>query len=117
MRAPMSWVRDYVALPPEVSARDVADRLTMAGLQVERVDAIGAQITGVVVAKVLVIEYVEGQKKPIRWVTLTDGAEERQVICGATNFAVGDLVAYARPPATLPGGFAITARKTYGHVS
>jgi phenylalanyl-tRNA synthetase beta chain len=116
MRVPMSWLRDYVDLP-DVSAREVADRLTAAGLQVERVDALGAEISGVVVAQVLEIEAVTGQKKPIRWVRLTDGVDERQVICGAVNFAVGDIVAYARPPATLPGGFEISARKTYGHVS
>lgn len=117
MRVPMSWLRDYVDLPADVDPRQVADRLTMAGLQVERVESMGRDVTGVVVAKVLAFELVEGQKKPIRWVTLTDGAEERQVICGATNFAAGDVVAYARPPAILPGGFEITARKTYGHVS
>jgi phenylalanyl-tRNA synthetase beta chain len=116
MRVPMSWLRDHVELA-DVDPRDVARRLTAAGLQVERVESVGADITGVVVAKVLEIEEVSGQKKPIRWVTLTDGSDQRQVICGATNFAVGDVVAYARPPATLPGGFEITARKTYGHIS
>jgi phenylalanyl-tRNA synthetase beta chain len=116
MRVPLSWLLDYVDLP-DPDAREIADRLTMAGLQVERVDSLGAEIVGVVVAKVLEIEDVPGQKKPIRWVRLFDGTDGRQVICGATNFAVGDLIAYARPPATLPGGFEITARKTYGHVS
>jgi phenylalanyl-tRNA synthetase beta chain len=117
MRVPMSWLRDYVDLPDDVTSREVADRLTAAGLQVERVDSLGAEISGVVVAKVLEIDAVTGQKKPIRWVRLTDGTDERQVICGATNFAVGDVIAYARPPATLPGGFQISARKTYGHLS
>jgi phenylalanyl-tRNA synthetase beta chain len=121
MRVPMSWLRDYVDLPSVelggVDPREVADRLTAAGLQVERVEALGADIRGVVVARVLEIEAIDGQKKPIRWVRLTDGSEERQVICGATNFSVGDVVAYARPPATLPGGFEIAARKTYGHLS
>jgi phenylalanyl-tRNA synthetase beta chain len=117
MRVPLSWLRDYVDLAADVRPREVADRLTAAGLQVERVDAIGGEISGVVVAQVLEIDEVEGQKKPIRWVRLTDGVAEHQVICGATNFVVGDVVAYARPPAMLPGGFEITARKTYGHVS
>ena len=44
-------------------------------------------------------------------------SEPRGIVCGALNFAVGDLVVVALPGATLPGGFAITARKTYGHVS
>ena len=39
------------------------------------------------------------------------------VICGATNFAVGDRVALAKPGAVLPGGFEIGARKTYGRLS
>ena len=116
MRVPISWLRDHVDLP-DVDARDVADRLTAAGLQVERVEAVGADIRGVVVAKVLEFEAVADAKKPIRWVGLTDGTSERHVICGATNFGVGDLIAYARPPAILPGGFEITARKAYGHVS
>ncbi|HVY09444.1 MAG TPA: phenylalanine--tRNA ligase subunit beta [Mycobacteriales bacterium] len=116
MLIPMSWLRDYVDLPV-VGSREVAERLTAAGLQVERVDRLGEGIVGVVVAKVLSIEELTEFKKPIRWVTLTEGANERQVICGATNFAVGDAVAYARPPAVLPGDFRIEAREAYGHTS
>jgi phenylalanyl-tRNA synthetase beta chain len=116
VKVPVSWLRDYVELP-DVPARDIAERLTAAGLQVERVDRVGADVTGVVTARVEALEELTEFKKPIRWVTLTDGARERQVICGATNFAVGDVVAYARPPAVLPGEFRIEAREAYGHVS
>lgn len=116
MKVPVSWLRDYVELP-DVASREIAERLTAAGLQVERVDQVGADIVGVVAARVLTIEDLTGFKKPIRWVGLTDGTVERQVICGATNFAVGDVVAYARPPAELPGGFRIEAREAYGHTS
>ncbi|MGH8895277.1 MAG: phenylalanine--tRNA ligase subunit beta, partial [Actinomycetes bacterium] len=56
--------------------------------------------------------------KTIRWCQVDVGeAEPRGVVCGAFNFGVGDLVVVALPGATLPGGFAIGARKTYGHVS
>ncbi len=116
MLAPLSWLLEYVELP-DAPARDIAERLTAAGLQVERVERIGEGIEGVVVAKVIAFEELEGFKKPIRWVTLADGTGERQVICGATNFAAGDVVAYARPPAQLPGGFRIDAREAYGRVS
>jgi phenylalanyl-tRNA synthetase beta chain len=116
VRVPLSWLRDYVDLA-DVTAREVADRLTAAGLQVERVESLGRDIEGVVIARVLEIEELTDYKKPIRWVRLDDGSSERHVVCGATNFEVGDIVAYARPPATLPGGFRIEARKTYDHVS
>jgi len=117
VRAPLSWIREYVDLPADVSAHQVAERLTDAGLKVERVEQIGAGIEGVVVARVEAIEELTEFKKPIRWVTLTTGDETRQVICGATNFAVGDVVAYARPPARLPGGFEIAKRAAYGRES
>ena len=47
----------------------------------------------------------------------TGDGQERHVICGASNFAVGDRVALAVPGAVLPGGFEIGARKTYGRIS
>ena len=116
MRVPLSWLRDYVDLPA-VDARAVAGRLTEAGLKVEHVVDTGHDIDGVVVARVVSIEELTGFKKPIRWVTVDDGDSERQVICGAANFVVGDLVAYARPPALLPGGFRVDKRAAYGHES
>lgn len=41
----------------------------------------------------------------------------RGIVCGALNFAIGDLVVVALPGTVLPGGFEISARKTYGHLS
>src|SRR4051794_8099587 len=116
MRVPLSWLRVHVDVG-DVAVHDIAERLTLAGLKVERVDVVGADIEGVVIARVLEVEELTGFKKPIRWVTLTDGSDERQVICGASNFAVGDVVAYARPPALLPGGFRIERRSAYGRDS
>ena len=116
MRVPLSWLTAHVDLK-QPDAWDVAERLTNAGLKVEHVDVTGEDIDNVVVARVLAIEELSGFKKPIRWVTVTDGKDERQVICGATNFAVDDVVAYARPPAALPGGFVVERRAAYGHDS
>ena len=116
MRVPLSWLLSHVDLA-DPDAWDIARRLTDAGLKVERVDVTGEGIDNVVVARVLTIEELTEFKKPIRWVTLTDGKDERQVICGASNFKVGDIVAYARPPATLPGGFVIERRAAYGRES
>ena len=115
MRIPLSWLREHVEV--DAAAREVAERLTAAGLQVEKIDETGHDVTNVVVARVLAVEELTGFKKPIRWVTLTDGGDERQVICGAVNFAPDDVVAYARPPAELPGGFRVDRRPAYGRES
>ena len=119
MRVPLSWLRELVALPEEVTARELADRLTDAGLKVDKVHDAAAGLHGpLVVATVLAFDEEEHKNgKTIRWCTVDDGAGERGVVCGARNFAVGDKVVLAIPGAELPGGFAIGARKTYGHVS
>lgn len=116
MRVPLSWLLTHVELA-QPDAWDIARRLTDVGLKVEHVDVTGDDIDNVVVARVVAVEELTEFKKPIRWVTLTDGKDERQVICGATNFEAGDIVAYARPPATLPGGFVIERRAAYGRES
>ncbi|MGC4939095.1 phenylalanine--tRNA ligase subunit beta [Kribbella sp. DT2] len=118
MRVPLSWLREYVELPDGVTGREVAEKLIRAGLEVETV--VESDLTGpLVVGKVLTFE-PEPQKngKTIRWCSLDIGKDEPQwVVCGASNFEVGDLVVVVLPGAVLPGGFAIAARKTYGHVS
>ncbi|MFE6309127.1 phenylalanine--tRNA ligase subunit beta [Nocardiopsis sp. NPDC057823] len=123
MRVPLSWLREYVDLPADVTARDLASRLTLAGLEVETVDTLGADLTGpVVYGRVLEIEELTGFKKPIRYCRVDVGSangtgEPQQIICGARNFAEGDLVVVSLPGAELPGGFRIGARKTYGRMS
>ncbi|HET6739056.1 MAG TPA: phenylalanine--tRNA ligase subunit beta [Kribbella sp.] len=118
MRVPLSWLREYVDLPADVTGRQVGEQLIRAGLEVETVEE--SDLTGpLVVGKVLTYDN-EPQKngKTIRWVSLDIGKDEPQwVVCGAHNFEVGDLVVVVLPGAVLPGGFAISARKTYGHVS
>jgi phenylalanyl-tRNA synthetase beta chain len=119
MRVPLSWLREYAALPAEIDAAQVARRLTAVGLEVEAVEPVGQDVSGVVVAQVLGIEELAGHKKPIRYCRVGTGsaASERSVICGAANFAVGDKVPLAIPGAVLPGGFKIAARKAYGRLS
>jgi phenylalanyl-tRNA synthetase beta chain len=116
MRAPLSWIKEYAALPEDVTARDLAEKLIGIGLEVESVEEV--TVSGpLIVGRVLEIEELAEFKKPIRYCQVDLGVQTRGIVCGATNFAVGDLVAAALPGAVLPGGFAISARKTYGHVS
>ncbi|GAA2592715.1 phenylalanine--tRNA ligase subunit beta [Streptomyces axinellae] len=124
MRAPLSWLREYVELPASETGRDVAARLISAGLEVETVEQTGAGLKGpLVVGQVLAIEELTGFKKPIRYCQVDVGTagtrpgEPQNLICGATNFAVGDKVVVVLPGAVLPGGFEVGARQTYGHLS
>jgi phenylalanyl-tRNA synthetase beta chain len=121
MRAPLSWLRELVAIPSGETGRDVAHRLIAAGLEVETVESIGAGVDGpLVVGRVLSVEVLTEFKKPIRWCQVDVGAASggvRGVICGASNFVSGDLVVVALPGTVLPGGFEIASRPTYGKVS
>ncbi|GAA2394352.1 phenylalanine--tRNA ligase subunit beta [Streptomyces glaucosporus] len=123
MRAPLSWLREYVDLPAGETGRDVAARLIAAGLEVETVEQLGAGLEGpLVVGRVLAIEELSGFKKPIRYCQVDVGdangtGEPQNIVCGATNFAVGDKVVVILPGGSLPGGFRIGARKTYGKLS
>ena len=123
MRVPLSWLREYVELPADVTARELASRLTLAGLEVETVDELGTDLTGpIVFGRVLEIEELTGFKKPIRYCRVDVGeangsGEPQEIVCGARNFSEGDLVVVSLPGAELPGGFKIGARKTYGKMS
>ena len=116
MRIPLSWLREYVDLP---AGADVADALVSLGIEVDGVVDQGATVKGdLVVGRVAEIEELTGFKKPIRFCTVDIGREQPQeIVCGASNFAPGDLVAVILPGGVLPGGFEIGARKTYGRMS
>ena len=119
MRAPLSWIKEFVEIPATVTAEQISDGLIRVGFEVEEIIQQGADLSGPLkFAKVLSIEEITEFKKPIRYVGIDCGeSETRYVICGATNFAVGDLVVAALPGAVLPGDFAIGARETYGKTS
>ena len=124
MKAPLSWILDHVDVPEGTTTDDITDRLTLTGLKLEAVESPGRDITGpLVVGRVLTME-PEPQKngKTINWCTVDVGdangtGEPQGIVCGAHNFAPGDLVVTVLPGGVLPGGFEISARKTYGHVS
>jgi phenylalanyl-tRNA synthetase beta chain len=119
MRAPLSWIREYAHVGESVNAEAIADALVRVGFEVEEVEYQGVELSGpLVVGVVLAVEEITEFKKPIRWVELDCGeARSRYVICGATNFMVGDFVVVALPGATLAGGFVISQRETYGKIS
>ncbi len=118
MRIPLSWLRTYVDLPASLTPREVADGLVRVGLEVEQVEEI--VVDGpLVVGRVVELESeTHTNGKTIRWCQVDVGEQApRGIVCGAHNFAVGDLVVVALPGSVLPGRFAIARRTTYGHVS
>ncbi len=119
MRVPLSWLREYVDLPAELPAREIAAALIRVGFEVEALEEVGADIQGpLVIGVVREIEDLTGFKKPIRYCLVDVGeSQPREIVCGATNFAVGDRIVASLPGAVLPGGFAIASRQTYGHTS
>jgi phenylalanyl-tRNA synthetase beta chain len=124
MRAPVSWIREYVDLPQDLSSEDLAARLTALGLKLEALERPGADLRGPLVVGRVLAKEPEPQKngKTINWCTVDVGqangtGEPQGIVCGADNFGPGDLVVVVLPGGVLPGGFEISARKTYGHVS
>ncbi|MFB9236649.1 phenylalanine--tRNA ligase subunit beta [Plantactinospora siamensis] len=123
MRVSLSWLREHVALPAELSLAELDDALVRLGLEPESIVDLRETVTGpLVVGEVLEIEELTGFKKPIRFCRVDVGAangtgEPQEIVCGARNFAVGDRVVVILPGGVLPGNFAIGARKTYGRNS
>lgn len=123
MRVGLSWLREYVELPADVTAAQLDLALNNLGIEVEHIADQRETVKGaLVVGKVLTVEELSGFKKPIRFCTVDVGeangsGDPQEIVCGATNFAPGDLVVVILPGGELPGGFKIGARKTYGHTS
>jgi phenylalanyl-tRNA synthetase beta chain len=118
VRLPLSWLGEHVDLAAR-SVREVTDALVRVGIEVNAVEPVGADLTGpLVVGRVVSYEEETASNgKTVRWCQVDVGDAVRGIVCGARNFAADDLVVVALPGAVLPGGFAISARKTYGHVS
>lgn len=121
MRVAQSWLTEILqrATPEwEVTAEELDAGFVRVGLEVEEVDKLEPVDGPLVVGKVLEITELTEFKKPIRFCKVDVGAQEPQsIVCGARNFAEGDLVVVALPGSVLPGGFAIASRQTYGHLS
>ena len=121
MRLPYSWLREVISAGApgwDVGPDEVGQALVRIGHEVEEVTTLGPVDGPLAVGRVAEIEELTGFKKPIRACLVDVGeSQQREIVCGATNFVVGDLVVVALPGATLPGGFAIAWRKTYGRTS
>ncbi len=107
-----NWLREFVELPPTVE--ELADLLTMAGVEIKGIEKKGADF-----AHVVVVQIDDSKPHPnadrLSVCQVNDGSgSARQIVCGAKNYQVGDKVPLALPGAELPGGLKIKASKLRG---
>jgi len=120
MKVTLNWLKQYVDF--NWSPEELAERLTMLGLEVEGVQKLGGELAGVVVGQVLAKDKVAGSDK-LSVNRVADGTGERTIICGAQNHQPGDKVAVILPNFALPlkagekEPFVIKERKVFGVVS
>lgn len=99
MKVTLNWLKQYVDFG--WSADELAERLTMLGIEVEGMQKLGGEFEGVVVAQVLASDKHPNADK-LSVCRVTDGRTERQIVCGAKNFKVGDKVPLILPGHNLP---------------
>lgn len=113
MKAPLSWLRELVALDMPVS--ELARRLTMAGLEVEEVSEVGADWQDVSIARVVELEK-HPRRDQLNVAKIDLGGRTATVVSGAPNLFVGAVVPYVAPGGRLPAG-EIGARELGGITS
>ncbi len=108
------WLQEFVDF--DLSPEELAHRLTMAGLEVDMMEYIGADMESVIVARLLSVDpHPDADRLTVCQVDT--GTEKVQVVCGATNHKTGDLIALAQVGSVLPGDFTIKKSKIRGQVS
>jgi tRNA-binding EMAP/Myf-like protein len=116
MRVPLRWLRDYVDI--QLSTEQLAERLTLLGMEVKGVEQWGSDWRNVVVGELLTVEkHPRADRLSLTTVTLGDGSEPLEIVCGATNIAPGQRVPVALPGAVLPGDRRIERTEKMGVVS
>src|SRR4029079_4943745 len=120
MKVTLNWLKQYVDF--DWTPEELAERLTMLGLEVECVTKVGGEFEGIVVAQILTKDKVPGSDK-LSVCKVNDGKSERTIICGAQNHNPGDKVPLILPNFALPmkpgdkEPFVIKERKVFGITS
>jgi len=107
-----SWLKSLVNTP--LNTQELGDKLTMAGLEVEELEPLAPEFSGVVVGLVVKKDkHPDADRLSVCQVQVAEG-DVRQIVCGAQNVAEGLKVPCALPGAELPGGFKIKPTKMRG---
>ncbi|RKU35734.1 phenylalanine--tRNA ligase subunit beta [Candidatus Poribacteria bacterium] len=115
MNVTLNWLKTYIDF--EFSPNELADRLTMLGIEVEAIKELGTGLEGVVVGKVSAVGPHPNADKLVLCQVDVGEPEELQIVCGAPNVRVGMLAPVATIGATLPIGLTIKSAKLRGEVS
>jgi len=112
MKFSVNWLREFVDLPKNVD--EIAELLTRAGVETENIETRGAKIDKVIVAQIIASSrHPNADRLTVCGVDDASGTK-RQIVCGATNYKVGDKVPLALPGAKLPNGLEIKKSKLRG---
>ena len=105
MKLSLNWLKDYVDI--DMSPEDLAYLLTMGGLEVEGIDALGQYLNDIIVAKILFVKkHPKAERLYICQVDAGNGTIP--VVCGAPNLKDGMLAPLALPGTRLPGGMTVS---------
>ena len=112
MKFSVNWLRDFVDLPQKID--ELTDLLTLAGIEIEHIENRGVHIDKVIVAQITASSaHPNADRLSVCEVDDNSGIK-RQIVCGATNYKVGDKVPLALPGAVLPNGLKIRESKLRG---
>ena len=114
MKLPVSWLADYVDF--DLSPEELAEKLTSSGTEVESIDVVGGDYEGIVVGEVLRIDPHPSADR-LQLCLVSDGSRELPVVCGASNFEIGDKAPFAGVGVELPGGMKIRKARIRGEES
>ncbi len=115
MRAPLNWLRDYIDI--QLTPEQLAERLTVLGMEVKGIEAWGADWRSVVVGELLTVAKHPSADRLSLTTVDVGGGQVLEIVCGATNIAPGQRVPVALPGAVLPGGRRIERAEKMGVVS
>ena len=112
MKFSVNWLREFVDLPK--NAEEIADLLTRAGVETGNIETRGAKIDKVIVSQVTASSRHPNADRLTVCEVVDGSGTKRQIVCGATNYKVGDKVPLALPGVKLPNGTEIRKSKLRG---
>jgi phenylalanyl-tRNA synthetase beta chain len=112
MKFSVNWLREFVDLPEKPD--EIAKLLTRAGIETKNVETRGANIDKVIVSQITASSRHPNADRLTVCEVDDGGSTKRQIVCGATNYKVGDKVPLALPGAKLPNGTEIRKSKLRG---